>query len=67
MCYQCTKMHWSLMYTKYIREVGYVVLIFIGVNSMSVSVFDVRTGNHRYEEGQVYEVCSGSGGGNGIV
>ena len=59
MCYQCTKMHWSLMYTKYIREVSYVVLIFVGVNSMSVSVFDIRTGNHKYNEGQVYEVCNG--------
>ena len=28
---------------------------------MSISVFDIRTGNHRYEEGQVYEVCNGSG------
>ena len=35
MCYQCTKMHWSLMYTKYIREVSYVVLIFVGVIDMS--------------------------------
>ena len=26
---------------------------------MSISVFDMRTGNHRYEEGQVYKVCDG--------
>ena len=63
MCYQCTKMHWSLMYTKYIREVGYVVLILIGVSAMSISVFDIRTGNHRYEEEQIYEVCNGPGPG----
>ena len=63
MCYQCTKMHWSLMYTKYIREVGYVVLILIGVSAMSISVFDIRTGNHKYQEGQTYQTFSGPGPG----
>ena len=31
---------------------------------MSISVFDIRTGNHLYKEGQVYEVHNGPGVGD---